>query len=107
MQANSKITVWHFDEDSQEYSRRNICGVYVDITERISKNGIKQKGFFDAKILRVRIPTTKEISVCPGDYVRVGVHNEDEPKKMFCFKVNEVKDNRRGGQPHWRISCGG
>ena len=107
MQASFNITIWHFDDDKEEYSRQVICGVYVDGVKKIAKNGIKQKGFFDAKTLRVRIPARKDIFVFLGDYVRVGKYDEDAPDKVHCFKVNEIKDNRRGGQPHWRISCGG
>lgn len=107
MQVNSNITIWHFDDDKEAYSSKIICGVYADEIKKIAKNGIKQKGFFDAKTLRVRIPTTEDICVFPGDYVRVGKYDEAAPEKMHCFKVNEIKDNRRGGQPHWRISCGG
>lgn len=106
MQAESTVTIWHFDENEQP-KRKVFKGVYINGVKRISKNGIKQKGFFEGTSYSIRIPTIKEIVVCPGDYISIGENFGDYPGTWDSFKILEVADNRRGGQPHWRILCGG
>lgn len=107
MIAESLVTVWHFDEDGQVPNRRVFKGVHLDGSEKISKNGIKQRGFFDAKSYVVRIPTTENMGIIPEDYLAIGEISDEFPDAEKTLKIMEVKDNRRGGQPHWRIVCGG
>ena len=106
MRADGVVTIWHFD-DSDTPIRRVFKNVHIDAAEKIDKNGIKQKGFFDAKTATVRIPTTEEIGVLPGDYIFIGECSDSLPESEDALKIIEVKDNRRGGQRHWRIVCGG
>jgi len=107
MKGDFTVTVWHFDDNSEVPERRIFNDVYFDGTNRISKNGIKQKGFYNGTGCGVRIPTSDESFVLPGDYLEVGKSSCDYPDRDKCLKVIEVKDNRRGGMPHWRITCGG
>lgn len=106
MRADSVVTIWHFD-DSDAPTSRVFKNVHLDATKKIEKNGIKQKGFFDADDAVVRIPTEEEISVLPGDYLFIGECFDTFPEREDALKITEVKDNRRGGQKHWRIVCGG
>lgn len=107
MTGNTVITLWHFDEDTGNVSRKVFRKVYCDFKAKISKNGIKQKGFYASDSVVIRIPTDRKIDVFPGDYVRMGEFIEDTPDRTRAMKVIEVSDNRRGGAPHWRLSCGG
>ncbi len=100
------VTIWHFG-DLDVPARKVFKNVSMDTTRRIEKNGIKQKGFFDVTDVTVRIFVTKEIGVLPGDYLYIGECLEEMPPIENALKVIEVKDNRRGGQKHWRVVCGG
>ena len=106
LRTNSVVTIWHFD-DSDTPKRRVFKNVHLDFTHRIDKNGIKQKGFFCADSAIVRIPTVEEIDAVPGDYICIGESLDEFPLADGSLKIVEVKDNRRGGQKHCRISCGG
>ncbi len=106
MKTNKSVTIWHFD-DSDIPVLRVFKNVHVDSAWKIDKNGIKQKGFFDGKSAIVRIPTSEELSVLPGDYLFIGECFDKLPQGENALKIIEVKDNRRGGQKHWRIVCGG
>lgn len=107
MRADITITIWHFEDDLHSPVRTVYKGVHLDYTRKILKNGIKQKGFYDGDCCVARIPIKKEIGVVPGDYLTVEESDEEMPNPDNSMKIIEVKDNRRGGQPHWKIICGG
>ncbi len=106
MKTNNIVTIWHFD-DYDTPVRKVFGNVYIDATKKLDKNGIKQKGFFDGTVATVRIFVTEEIGVSLGDYLYIGESIDAYPESDDCLKITEVKDNRRGGQKHWRIVCGG
>lgn len=107
MKADSCVTVWSLKENPDAPPRKVFRKVYVDFSDKISKNGIKQRGFFNASTMTVRIPTEAEIGVFSGDYLCIGECLDQFPSFENALKITEVKDNRRGSQKHWRISCGG
>jgi len=104
--TNKVVTIWHFGDDAIPV-RKVYKNVLLDSVKRIEKNGIKQKGFFDGTTATVRIFVTENIDVLPGDYLFIGESLDAVPENENCIKIIEVKDNRRGGQKHWRIVCGG
>ena len=107
MQSDNTVTIWHFENGSDKPVRKVFNRVYVDAVSKISKNGIKQKGFFDASSAVVRIPGPERLDVLPGDYIALNEIISELPPEEISIKIIEVKDNRRGGQKHWRILCGG
>ena len=107
MKADYTITVWHFDNNEDAPTRRVLKNVSVSHKVCIGKNGIKQKGFFRNDSFAVRVFTTDDIGVVPGDYICVGEYKDINPVKETCHKVIETRDNRRGGRKHWHIICGG
>ncbi len=106
MRTDKVVTIWHFG-DSNSPVRKVFKNVCLDSVKRIEKNGIKQKGFFDGTDATVRIFCAEEIGVMPGDYLYIGECFDVLPPIENALKIIEVKDNRRGGQKHWRIVCGG
>lgn len=106
MRINNVVTIWHFDDYDTPFRKvfRDVC---LDVTKKIDKNGIKQKGFFDGTAATVRIFEKEEINVSPGDYLYTGECFDAYPESDDCLKITEVKDNRRGNRKHWRIVCGG
>ena len=106
MKTDNVVTIWHFG-DSDNPVRSVFKNVFLDSVKKIEKNGIKQKGFFDGTSAVVRIFCSEELGVLPGDYLFIGEITDIFPENEECLKIIEVKDNRRGGQKHWRIVCGG
>lgn len=107
MKADYTITVWHFKENDVVPERKIFKNVAVSRNTSISKNGIKQKGFFRSDRCSVRIFTETEIEIVPGDYLCIGEYNDTNPIREICHKVIELRDNRLGGKKHWHIVCGG
>ena len=107
MKSDCKVTVWHFENDREEPERKVFCGVLQNGVKKITKNGIKQKGFYFGDTLNVRIFTDKEIGIAPGDYLSLGEDLKAFPDREYSQKIVEVRDNRRGANKHWRIICGG
>ena len=102
MITQKSITLFHYDEEKEEYKRQFFkkASVYYE-----HKSAATQNGFVHANTITVRIPTTSEIIIKEGDYVYIGeMHylNREASKKVVAFS-----DNRRGTYPvrHWRISC--
>lgn len=106
MISNGIITVWHHNLESGLWERRVFRGVRISKTDRISKNGIKHTGFYSGNSGIVRIPISTVILVCPGDYVAFGEITDEKPNKDISEKIIEVRDNRRGLVPHYKIVFG-
>lgn len=107
MTVNCKVTIWHFDESTGCYIRTVFDKAYADFKSKISKNRIKQRGFYNEDNAKVRIPTTKEIVASVGDYLYIGKSDSPIPDRSEAMKIVEISDNRKGGSPHYRLSCGG
>lgn len=54
----------------------------------------------------IRLLTRAEIRVRPGDYASFDTAR-DIPDKDADYIVTAVRDNRRGGLPHWRLIVNG
>ena len=106
MRKDKVVTIWHFG-NSDTPTGKVFKNASVDSACSINKNGIKQKGFFDASGATVRIFTAEEVVVNPGDYLCFGECSDAAVPVENSMKIIAVKDNRRGGQKHWRIVCGG
>ena len=54
----------------------------------------------------IRLMTRSEVDVKPGDYASFDMQRE-VPDKDADYLVTAVRDNRRGGLPHWRLIVNG
>lgn len=54
----------------------------------------------------VRIMTRSQIKARPGDYAAFNTERV-EPDKNDDYLITAVRDNRRGGLPHWRLIING
>lgn len=106
MKRDYTVTVWHFEDDKVPIRKvfKNSCKKTI---HKLCKNGIKQKGFYDGDSTDVRIFTTEDIGIMPGDFLSDGECFDAYPDRETSQKIIEVRDNRRGVNPHWRILCGG
>ena len=100
MTTNGDITIFHYDEASESYTRSYFPEVFRGHTVQIAS---EKGGFAHSDIARIRIPTEEEITVSVGDYVFFGKASEDAPEKEKCVRVMGFRDNRFGVLPHWRI----
>lgn len=100
MICNGDMTVWHFDEDAEIYSRQYFPNVFKSFSKSIVSGKAEISRSDHA---RVRIPTASDIGIYEHDLVRFGCFTDEHPDKTACLKVMTVRDNRFGANPHWRI----
>lgn len=101
MITNKDITIYHFEEENDEYApvwqgRANVC-----LKRRITSG---KSGFSSSDTAVIRIATRATLKIENGDYVFVGKKHKKIDKEK-CLAVTGVSDNRRGGLPHWRVEC--
>lgn len=93
-----KVTVWH--------NGNRKCLPLMSERKVLSadKNGIKQKGFFDASCCTLRISAKEKAEFSVGDFVRVGEHTGDADR-YADYKVMKIYENLRGTTPHYKLVC--
>ena len=99
MMRSNKVTVWHAGKATVFECITGIVSV------KDAKNGIKQYGYHDNSEFSVRIFTRTDINADIGDCVRLGEHSGNADRSSD-FKITEIRDNRRGASPHYKIICG-
>lgn len=107
MKTNCGITLFHYNEDTEAFEETYFPKAYAYFKEKLSKSGIKQRGFYLSNSCIIRIPGKKEIDISLGDYVAMGKSYRKAPDRAEDLKIIEICDNRHSGSPHIRISCGG
>ena len=107
MRSNCDITLFHLRDDKESFDVVYFPKVYAYFKKKTSKSGIKQKGFYLADSIVVRIPYKKELDVALGDYICLGRSKNKSPDRADDFKITEICDNRNSTTPHYRLSCGG
>lgn len=106
MKHKDIITIWRFNREEDVWTKQVFSNVSVAKVNKISKNGIKQKGFYSHGNMIIRIPTEIIIEVMPGDFVMLGKTLESAPQRELLEKIIEVRDNRKGLVPHFKLVCG-
>jgi hypothetical protein len=91
-------TLWH------NGTRYFLPHVSARISSSISKNGIKQKGFFDDSVCTLRVQSETELDISIGDFLRLGNHSGNADRNAD-FKVMKIYNNLRGVTPHYRLVC--
>ena len=104
MTTNASITVWHYDEERECYTRKNFSKVWVHNVYKRSDAG-SVKGKITGRVCKIRIPAKDDIGLRLGDYVRIGTHTSEIPERGIDMVICEIADNRTGSSPHWRILC--
>ena len=101
MTTNTQITLYHYDEERESYTVKH----YPASLHKAVKSTPAENGFCYSDTYKIRVPTTEEIPVSTGDYIRFGVFSDTRPDKTACVKVAGFSDDRRGLNPHWRIEA--
>lgn len=103
MITNKSITVWHIRDDLEGYTRQYFPQVSFYGSDKMIHDGTD--GFYHQTSYSIRIPTTHDVKIFVGDYIRVGKHTDTAPDAGTDLKVMAVSDNRRGINKHWRVVC--
>ncbi len=103
MVINGAITLFHYDESAEEYKYAFSLPASV-LLRRSGEADID--GITGNNSAVIRIFTSEQLEMLPGDYVMVGICSELD--KENALQISSVTDNRRGSPrvQHWRIDCG-
>ena len=74
--------------------------------DKITKSGVKQKGYYSGSRATVRIPKHENATAYLGDYVRLGKSQDLSPDRINDLKVTKITENYRGANPHLKLFCG-
>lgn len=97
-----KIRIFSYDRAAGGYSFADYnCTVVLHDGQEPESGGTYRKNGGS-----VRIMTSKDVDVRPGDWLSLDT-GRDRPDKDRDRLVTEVRDNRRGGLPHWRLILDG
>nr|DAZ63243.1 MAG TPA: hypothetical protein [Caudoviricetes sp.] len=90
---NSIITVFHYDDVNETYTKKMFSGAEVTKAEGISadKSGDNEK---TSGI--IRIPSKKSLEIFAGDFVYIGKTDDLRPDRSRVNKIVTVKNNLRG-----------
>lgn len=101
MTVNGPVTIWHYDEESEEYTPT----VYTQAhTYTETRTAASDGGFVYGNTCRVRIPTNEDIDISTDDYIYIGAA-QGGINKGESLKVVGFSDNRKCTTPHWRIDA--
>lgn len=102
MITNAEITLYHYDEDEETWTKNSYCPVHVYTDNLVS---VDDTGLSSADVVKIRIPTQQEVPIHNGDRVVRGVSTAASPDRDHGFTVISWSDNRRGTAPHYRVTC--
>lgn len=92
-----KIRIFRYRREKGEYSFSDYEGTFY-MKERLRTEDGGVKRCWEGS---VRIMTDEDIDARPGDYI--SLYGDSEPNKGRDYMITAIRDNRRGGLPHWRI----
>lgn len=90
---DNTITVFHYDDINEAYTKKVFSGAEVTKAEGISTGKLgdseKTKGI-------IRIPSKKSLDIYTGDYVYIGRTDDLRPDRSKVNKIVTVKNNLCG-----------
>ncbi len=101
MTVNGAVTVWHWNEETEEYAPTVFYAAHI---YNETRTDVSDGGFVHGNTCKVRIPTTSTIDISTDDYIYIGIA-EGSISKGECLKVVAFCDNRKCTSPHWRIDA--
>lgn len=104
MTTNGSITVWHYDDVNECYTKKKFDSVSMQNVQK-SSSALGKGTRTETHVCKIRIPTTANVGLYLGDYVRIGLSTDNAPERGCDMVINEITDNRRGANPHWRVLC--
>ena len=102
MLTNSSVTIYHYDEKEDNWTRTYFPCAFVF---RASSSSISRGDFSPKNHAVIRIPHYAKADLSIGDYVLIGNFKEKEPLSDLCFKITAFSVNTFGTSPHLKIVC--
>ncbi len=100
--ANKKLRIFHYERGAGGYSFADYdCTAYLEEAEAGESGGVYRKAGGS-----LRVMTNAAAIAAPGDWAALYTDRE-EPDKDKDYLITAVRDNRRGGLPHWRLIING
>lgn len=93
---NKKITVFHYDDKNEAYTKTVFSGAEVYKTEKIETGNRGSNGDSEKTSGIIRIPSTKSLDIFVGDYVQTGETDDLRPDFAKVNKICAVRENFRG-----------
>lgn len=126
MRTNKSITLYHYDGESERFSRVYFprASVHKAVLAAVSEGGLVMDS-----LVKIRIPIAGKaglnsstaasdsatdifyndgadlVEVDVGDYVFIGKSEFSKPDRACCHKVLGFSHNLRGANPHVRIEA--
>lgn len=102
MLTNMHITLFRFNEDTDEYENAGHFSAWVHKTEATAKteNGVRRRDTFD-----IRFDLKKISNVEPEYLVFFGERRDKYPDLKACLKISRVTRNAFGRSPHWHLQA--
>lgn len=100
MITNSCVTLFRFNENTDEYENIGKYPAWVHKTEYITKDdkGARRHNTFD-----VRIELCQVADIEPDDMIFFGETHSTRPNITLCNRIASVTQNNFGTCPHWHI----
>lgn len=97
-----RVRIYGYDRDTGDYVYRDFyCTAALEDGQAPESGGSRRRDGGS-----IRLMTVTEAGVRPGDYASFDMKRE-VPDKERDYAVTAVRDNRRGGLPHWRLIVNG
>ncbi len=95
------VRIFSYDVESGEYTFRDFrASAWIEDGIVTESGGARRRCEGT-----VRLMTQEEAGVRPGDYA--SLYFDEKPDKNRDFQITAVRDNRRGGLPHWKLTVYG
>ena len=96
------VRIYSYVRETGEYKLSDYpCTAAMEYGQAAEEGGVYRKNGGS-----IRLMTRSEVDVKPGDYASFDMQRE-APDKDTDYLVTAVRDNRRGGLPHWRLIVNG
>ena len=101
MLTNAAVTIWHYDEETERYTRFTSDRVHLYETDGTED---EKGGFTPGRKVILRL--FSDTPVANGDLVRRGVFFDEKPDRNECLAVISITDNRESRLlPHRKVVC--
>ncbi len=102
MLTNSSATLYHYDENEDNWTRSYFPCAFV---YQFNSSSSSTATFSPKNHAVIRIPHYAKTNISIGDYILIGKGEKSEPDSSLCFKVTAFSINNFGTSPHLKIVC--
>lgn len=104
MLTNMYITLFRFNEDTDEYENAGHFSAWVHKTHATVKT---EKGMRQHDVFSIRFDLKKIENIEPECLVFFGESHDKHPDIRSCRKISRINRNAFGCSPHWHLQSEG